>query len=64
MSRVIVRSEPKDVKVTASGPARGEPGPAGPPGPQGEAAVWTEMTQAEYNALTPPDPDTLYIIIG
>ncbi len=22
------------------------------------------LTQAEYNALTPPDPDTLYVIVG
>ncbi len=32
----------------------------GPPGPQGQ---WVALTQAEYDALTPPDPETLYIIV-
>jgi Collagen triple helix repeat (20 copies) len=36
---------------------------AGPPGPQGPAGVWTQMTQAAYNAIT-PNPTTLYVIIG
>lgn len=36
----------------------GEPGPPGPPGP------WTQITQAAYNALTPPDPAVLYVVIG
>jgi hypothetical protein len=36
----------------------GPPGPAGPPGP------WTQITQAAYNALTPPNPATLYVIVG
>lgn len=35
-------------------------GNVGPPGPQGQ---WVALTQAEYDALIPPDPDTLYIII-
>ena len=30
----------------------------GPPGP------WAQLTQAEYNALAPPDPNTLYVIVG
>jgi hypothetical protein len=36
----------------------GQPGPQGPPG------VWVQMTQAAYNALSPPNPTTLYVIIG
>lgn len=32
----------------------------GPPGPAGQ---WVSMTQAEYNALSSPDPDTLYVIV-
>jgi hypothetical protein len=32
--------------------------PPGPPGP------WTQITQAAYNALSPPNPATLYVIIG
>ena len=27
-------------------------------------AAWTKLTQAEYDALSPPDPDTLYVIVG
>lgn len=35
-------------------------GPQGPPGPEGQ---WEALTQAEYDALNPPDPETLYVII-
>lgn len=38
----------------------GNMGPQGPPGPQGQ---WISLTQAEYDALDPPDPETLYVII-
>lgn len=38
-----------------------QPGPAGPQGPPGQ---WTQLTQAQYNALAPPNPNTLYVIIG
>jgi hypothetical protein len=54
------------------GPA-GAPGPQGPAGPQGAVAnepadavpvnVIRAITQAEYDALTPPDANTLYLII-
>jgi len=40
--------------------AAGNVGPPGPPGPQGQ---WVSMTQAEYDAIPIPDPDTLYVII-
>lgn len=30
----------------------------GPPGP------WTQVTQAQYAALSPPDPAILYVVIG
>jgi hypothetical protein len=30
----------------------------------GYGPSWAQMTQAAYNALSPPDPSTLYIIIG
>jgi len=36
----------------------GATGPTGPPGP------WTQITQAAYNALSPPNPTVLYVIIG
>lgn len=35
-------------------------GNVGPPGPQGQ---WVALTQAEYDLLSPPDPETLYVII-
>lgn len=38
-------------------------GNAGPRGPQGESGQWTALTQSEYDALNPPDPDVLYVII-
>lgn len=50
----------------SSGPpgTPGTPGSAGPPGPQGDPGEWTEVTQTEYDALNPPDPETLYVIVG
>jgi hypothetical protein len=33
-------------------------------GPHGSDAVWTQMTQAEYDALDPPVDGTLYVIVG
>lgn len=35
-------------------------GNVGPPGPPGK---WEALTQSEYDLLTPPDPNTLYVII-
>lgn len=40
------------------------PGPVGPMGPQGPEGMWTQVTQAEYDALAPPDPAVLYVIVG
>lgn len=45
--------------VGAPGP-QGPPGAPGPEGPQGE---WVALTQAEYDALIPKDPETLYVIV-
>ena len=42
----------------------GPQGPQGEVGPQGPPGVWEQLTQAEYDALSPPDPETLYVIIG
>lgn len=39
----------------------GMPGPTGPQGPQGQ---WMALTQEEYDALSPPDPDVLYVIVS
>jgi hypothetical protein len=33
-------------------------------GQQGPPGQWTQITQAAYNALSPPDPLVLYVIIG
>lgn len=38
-------------------------GNIGPPGPPGLAGQWLSLTQSEYDALDPPDPDVLYVII-
>lgn len=35
----------------------------GPRGPQGESGQWVALTQSEYDALNPPDPEVLYVII-
>lgn len=28
------------------------------------STYWTQITQAAYNALSPPNPNTLYVIVG
>ena len=38
-------------------------GTMGPQGPQGPEGQWVSMTQAEYDALTVHDPNTLYVIV-
>lgn len=38
-----------------------QPGAAGTTGPPGQ---WVQLTQAQYNALSPPNPTTLYVIVG
>lgn len=40
------------------------PSTIGPPGPPGTPAQWTEITQTEYDELSPPNPNTLYVIVG
>ena len=52
--------------VPVPGPTgqQGPPGPAGPAGPTGLPGEWTQVTQVEYDALSPPDPNTLYVVIG
>ena len=37
------------------------PAVVAPPGPPGQ---WTQLTQAAYDALSPPDPAILYVVIG
>lgn len=58
-TELVVESFP-DVIVLASG-NMGPPGSTGPMGPQGQ---WESLTQVEYDALDPPDPDILYVIVG
>jgi hypothetical protein len=53
---LAVESSPDVILVGAA-----NVGPQGPPGPPGE---WTALTQAEYDALDPPDPEILYVIVG
>lgn len=47
----------------AAGPT-GSQGPTGPAGATGPAGQWTQITQAAYNALSPPDPAVLYVVVG
>ena len=65
-ARVVeVLTEPRPViqVVESTGPP-GPAGPAGPPGPQGPEGKWVQMTQAQYDALNPKDPNILYVIVG
>jgi hypothetical protein len=39
-------------------------GQPGAPGEDGTDANWTQMTQAQYDALVVKDPTTLYVIVG
>lgn len=54
-AHLTVESSP-DVIILASGAI-------GPPGPPGSSGQWESLTQAEYDALDPPDPETLYVIV-
>jgi hypothetical protein len=59
---IRVNSPPSVDLLSVTGPdviliAAGNVGPPGPPG------TWEALTQAEYDALNPPNPDTLYVII-
>jgi len=33
-------------------------------GPEGPEGKWVQMTAAAYAALTPKDPNVLYIVVG
>lgn len=50
--------------VVAAPGEKGNKGDQGLQGTQGIPGVWTQITQAAYNALSPPNPTTLYIIVG
>ena len=52
-----------DVLNGADGPI-GPEGPIGLTGADGTDAVWTEITQAAYDALSPPNASTLYVVVG
>jgi hypothetical protein len=72
-AQVVVDEEDRvTVALVESGIAMPLPGPPGPPGPPGSGggggvpgegvAAFVALTQAEYDALSPPDPETFYII--
>ena len=58
------------------GPIQGPQGETGAQGPQGlkgdkgdkgdtgDAGLWWSGTQVEYDAISPKDPNTLYVVIG
>lgn len=54
---------PAGADSTVPGP-EGPAGPAGPAGADGADAEWTQVTQAAYDAIPVPDPNTLYIVVG
>ena len=54
----VESTPPATVEVVTAGGPHGAQGPPGPPG------QWVSLTQAAYDALDPPDPDTLYVIVG
>lgn len=66
--RTMIRPDLKVILAGNIGPrgAKGDTGntgatgATGPAGPQGE---WVSLTQVEYDALSPPDPNTLYVIV-
>jgi len=53
-----------DITVTVESSRVIEVVDEGPQGPKGDAAVWLQLTQAQFDALSPPDPTTLYIIVN
>jgi hypothetical protein len=68
----LVATSDSNVQVVASGNIgppgpkgdKGDPGVTGPVGPEGPQGQWDAMTQAQYDALDPPDPDVLYVIVN
>lgn len=52
---VLVEADP-EILIVGSGNM-------GPQGPAGADGQWLALTQAEYDALSPPDPQTLYVIV-
>ena len=54
---VVATPSPRPINVTVP------VGKQGLPGPPGAQAQWDAMTQAEYNALSSKDPNTLYVIV-
>lgn len=69
--RMVVAPEDRPSTVVPSSSLRivlsGQQGPPGPPGPASvtspDITTIDRVTQAEYNALSPPDPTTLYVIV-
>ena len=63
---VFIKTPDQSIMVQAGGlpGPSGVTGQVGPMGPPGTPAIWTRMTQAEYDALIVRDPQTLYVIIG
>jgi hypothetical protein len=66
--RTMIRPDLKVVLAGNIGPRgpkgdTGNTGATGPIGPEGPQGQWVSLTQSEYDALSPPDPDVLYVII-
>lgn len=61
---VVQRGPVEDSIATAQRPGVIETSTGGAQGIPGDDAQWTQITQAAYDALDTPDPNTLYVVIG
>jgi len=65
--RVTAVASQTSVTVTTIASIRGATGTNGTNGATGNTGPpgqWTQLTQAQYNALNPPVAGTLYVIVG
>lgn len=64
VSKPVLNPDSSRIVTLQTGPP-GQAGPQGPPGingTNGTGLEWVSITQAAYDALDPPAPDTIYDI--
>lgn len=61
--RLYWRTGVIDIEQPGGG-ATGPQGPTGPAGETGGSIPVVILTQVEYDALSPPDDETLYVVVG
>lgn len=59
-----IKGDKGDKGDTGDTGLKGDKGDIGNTGVAGANAVWTQITQAAYDALSPPNAGTLYVIVG